>query len=324
MDVIVPQFVSAPDHTDITKATLLSSTIAASTEPTWDVGTSYVLNDVVKYLTTKGTEPGIWKLYTALGATTGDNPEDDDGSNWVDNGATERYKMFDLYTMTESTDSSSDITINLHCNRINSISFLNAQAYELEIDVWEGSTLGDKIAGNKIGGTTTVDLRQLVGNWYEFFFRDFQYVRDAVTPIDLGLYYDVVVQVTFKKYASEDCFVGQVIPGRKYLLGSSQWGIETGIDDWSTIIRDENFGTLYLQQGNFSELLTVDVQTERLLSEETEMILRQLRAVPTLWIANQNGIDSDSWIVYGHLAKYRALRSNLSKTDFVLKLGGMI
>ena len=75
MHVIVPQFVGDEDFGDVTMAELLSSSVDESAAGTWVTGTTYDLNDTVKYQITEGTEKGIYKEFKSLqGANTGNNP----------------------------------------------------------------------------------------------------------------------------------------------------------------------------------------------------------------------------------------------------------
>lgn len=323
MDVIVPQFVISDDHTDDTKATLLSSSITASAVTLWDVGTTYALDDVRLYMDTTGSEAGVYKTYKSLqAANTGNNPQTANAW-WVSQGATERYKMFDLYRNTVTTDAASDIVVNLHCRGITSVGFLNVLASGITVEAWAGSELGDKIEANYIG-SYTVNLDQPIADWHEWWFADFEYTRDITITGDISDYYNIVLEITFSKITGLDCYVGHCIPGRKYTIGSSQWGVETGIDDYSRIVEDDIFGETYLSQGNYRKLIDINLKVLNIDLNKTNTILTELRAIPTIWEGNQKNTSYNNLITYGFCKKFRIIMPGSVYSECRLQIRGMI
>jgi hypothetical protein len=67
---------------------LTDSNVPEDDHPEWDASTSYLAGDKVIVISTH-------RIYEALQATTGDDPATDDGTNWLDIGATNRYRAFD-------------------------------------------------------------------------------------------------------------------------------------------------------------------------------------------------------------------------------------
>lgn len=333
MDTIYPQTIISPDYTDTTKATLLSSNIPASTEAEWDPVPTYNANDIVKRLVQSGDWAGLWLLYKAKGTTTGDIPELDDKTNWVSLGATERYEMFDTYVMTDTVSSTGDIVIDLHCRKISAFAFMNVQASAIEIEMWEGSELADKIEANRVtnaswdeGGTKKIiPLKGSSNGYFQYFWENFKRVRD-VSTFDIPLRYNSVIQVTFKKYSGLDCSVGQVLPGRKYYLGSSQFPANPGFDDYSIISENENTGAVYLRKGNYKKKLDLEIIVKGGAQSVNRAIslITQLRGTPTIWEGNQNGTEYDGLLVYGYFKKIKAVIKRDNFTRIIFEIRGML
>ena len=317
MDVIVPQY--------ITSSRLLSSSVADSTETTWSVSTTYALDATVKHLDTTGAEADIWKFYVSLVAdNVGNNPESSP-EKWVNQGAINRYKMFDPFIMTATTDTK-DIEVVAYVQRLTSLAFLNVQASEIKLEFWNGTTLADMTSGNLLA-EYTITLRQAVADWYGYFFDDFDNIRDVSTPLNYTMFYNMVVRMTFKKFIDPsvtDCFVGQVIAGRNYDIGKSRYGVQTGIEDYSKIVEDETFGSTYLQQGNYKKTMEVDLFIENPMLNTVNSILTQLRAVPTIWQANQSGTEYDNLLIYGFCKKFNIIMQGATHTECSLQIRGMI
>lgn len=324
MEVIVPQFVGAEDFSGTrTMAELLSSSISAPTEDTWSSSTTYATDDLVKYQITTGTEQGIWKIFKSLQDSNTDNNPYTSTTYWSDQGATEQYKMFDYYAGTVSTDSANDIVINLHCKSINAIAFMNVQASNISVKVYKGSDLTDKIEANLLQ-EVSISLIQKIYDWYEYFFEDFDYVRDVSVPIDIYLFHNVVLEITFTKMSGEDCYVGQCLPGRLYNLGDVEYGANTDIKDYSRVETDDDYGYTYLSQGSYKKTMEVDIVVENDDLNKILNILTQLRAVPTVWQANPTGAEWDDLLIYGFIRRRPVTHSFPNNSEISIEIEGLI
>jgi Carbohydrate binding domain. len=72
----------------ITDTILTDTNVPEDDFAVWAVGTAYVAGNKVILTSTH-------RIYEAVQATTGDDPATDDGTNWLDIGATNRYRAFD-------------------------------------------------------------------------------------------------------------------------------------------------------------------------------------------------------------------------------------
>jgi len=324
MKVIVPQFVGGDGFGDDTMAEQLTSNIAEYTAGTWVTGTTYSADEIVKYQLTQGSEKGIYKEFKSLqAANTGNNPYTAT-TYWSDQGATNRWKMFDYLIMSESEAEAVDgtIAVDLHCRRISAIGFINVMASGITIKVYKGDESADKIPANLIQ-TVTIDLSQLLDNWFDYFFEDFKYTRDVSVPVDIYTYYDVVLEITFTPPGSLDCTVGQVLPGRSYSLGNLLYGINTGIKDFSRILEND-FGFTYLSQGNFKKRLDGNLIVGNENINTVGTILTQLRAVPTVWEGNSGDNTYNDLLLYGFCRKFTFVHDHPNHTEINIEIEGMI
>ena len=326
MDVIVPQFIADEDYS-ATRAELLESSVTATTEILYAVDTAYVTNNIVKYKPLAGNDQGTWRTYKALSSFTSDASATVENpyltpTLWSDQGPTEQWKMFDFLALTATTDASNDIEISLHCRAINSIAFMNVQASDITIIIYDGSDLADKIPANLLD-TITIELTQQLSSWFEYFFDDFDYIRDVATPINIDLYQNVVLEITFSKITSQDCYCGQCLPGRSYFLGNLQYGVSTGIDDYSK--KDTNdFGYTYLNQGNYKKTMDCDLTIENTTLNTVNSILTQLRSIPTVWQANPDDVAYDNLLVYGFFKDFNIVMPYPSYSECSLQIEGLI
>ena len=330
MTVIIPQNV-VDDGYNTTDAELLASTVSASSESTWDNGSppaTYSTDDVVKYQLTSGEDEGIWHTYVSLqNANTSKNPVTET-SWWTDQGATNRFKMFDMFTNTVTSDDTNDITVTLLCHKINTIAFLSVQASEIQIKLYKGTALGDKTAANTVLDTHTnpliINLAQSCADWYGYFFDDYTYTKNIVTQVDLPPYANLLVEITFVKLDGYDCECGHCIPGKAFPIGRPRYGIKAGMIDYSKIEEDSIFGYTYLSQGNYKKTMEVDLILKSSEVNRVYDVVTGLRAIPCVWQANPDNREYEPILVYGFFDDFDLVISDPNWAEVALSIRGMI
>jgi len=340
MKTIVPQYIissDASDHTGYSKL-LYSSVGSDPTTGLWSATSEYTTGDTVYYLAKTGVHNGCYVQYEALQDmidNTGTGGTDDRGQDpetefayWTNLGAIEAYKMFDQYNNTKTT-STSDITIRFYCKGITSVGFLNVEAKTIKITIWNASDWASCNESNKIVdgelSENQIDLTQDINNWSEYFFDDFNNVRDISKPIQLsGLYNNTVVQIDFIKTDVGDRSVGMCLPGREYSLGKIQYGVSTGIRDHSKKEFNEIFGSHYIKEGNYRKLLDCDLIVENKNLNVINTVLTQLRATPTIWQGNNNDMFFDNLLLYGVATKFNIIMSYPFHSECNLEIEGFI
>lgn len=106
----------------LTETTLTTSNVVETDYSEWVISTAYVVGNNVMVST---VEPNVHKNYECLVDSTGVEPWNDDGTNWLDLGPTNRWAMFDQSSTTQTENSGNvDVTITPG-TVINSFTILN-------------------------------------------------------------------------------------------------------------------------------------------------------------------------------------------------------
>lgn len=324
MDVIFPQYGVSKQYTNqeddkSVYAQLLSSSV--DTDPVtsiWSPTAEYTTGQIVYFLDTSGPCNGCWCQYKALQDmrdNTGTGGTDDRGKTpidyttyWGKMGSINMYKMFDQYSNTKTTDTN-NITVTLYCRAISDIAFLRVQAKQIVVNVWNAVPsatypyTANCTEDNKIITDLAVNLIQPIYNWSEYYWKPIEYIRDITKSIEVTLYNNLIVEIEFVKYDSIDCFVGTLIVGRRYDIGRLLDGVRTGPVDYSKIVFDENFGSLYAKEGNYRKKFEGKLRVPAQDRNMVDSVLTQLRAKPTIYQGNAKDTFFDSFLVYG-IGKY--------------------
>ena len=151
--VVTPQTIAASDFN-----------VTASALSEYNSATAYTTGNQVKVsFESDGTTPRtpVYE-YEAAGSTTGNYPPDDDGTNWTLIGASNRWKMFDAYVSSQTTNTDT-IEVTLTVTKADRLYLLNLDAYSVTIVCAEADTTPIS--------SETVDLTDTdSGSWSEYFF----------------------------------------------------------------------------------------------------------------------------------------------------------
>jgi len=340
MDVIVPQYIVTPDS--VLSGTsgygdLLQSNIGA--DPSTDIYSAtaeYTTGDTVYFVSTVGPTKGCWVSYTALQDmldNTGSGGEDDRGKDpetetayWSPNGAIESYKMFDQYSSTLSTISAGggNIDFYIFCKAATTIAFLRVQAKSIRIEGWNCTTVAaTSTAAKPID--ITINLNDPLYDMYEYFYTDISIVRDIIKPINLELYHNLVLKITIVPYSSSvDVSIGNCIVGRSYNIGKLQYGVESGIEDYSTKEFDDSFGSHFIVERAYRKLLDCDLIVPVNIKNTVNSILTQIRAKPTIFNGNTEGTSFDDLLIYGIVSDFSIVHETPTFAECSLEIEGII
>ena len=247
------------------KLSLLSSNVAAASEPSWGSGTSYSAGDRVVY---DIVTPHV--IYEALRNTTGDIPPDSP-ADWVRVGSTNRWAMFDGISQSVTERSTSiDVTVSLP-DFADRLALFNLQADSVRVVVRSGSTVISDTTFSNPGSTLVA----------------------AVSGLFLNLELDVTISATTAR-------CGQLVAGKSRFLGLAQWGYSPDIIDFSRSESDD-FGNVQLVQRAFAQTLDVSTFMPPSLVDKANRELTTLRAKPVAWDANNPDTDNDELRIFGWL-----------------------
>lgn len=271
---------------------MLTSHSVPESEALYDAGTSYAIDDVVRYdATTLGHD-----AFTSLaGSNTGNTPVKWPASSahWYDEGKTNRWQMLDLLTNAQTTGTS-PMTIELTPGEaVTGIGLDNLECDEVRVQV-------TSVSGVVYDKTVKTNVRDVTG-FYTFFTAQHRY-RRAVTFFDLpGLVTDPVITITLTNNTS-DAKCGGLVIGSAIELGLAQGGSTQRINSYSLFERDSiNANLVRLQdRGSFREA-NVQVFMRQGLLNQFGNLLDVLDAKPTFWAAT-HGLDHawyDTFIIRG-------------------------
>ena len=293
---------------EINDSTLVSSNVPADITAIWLVGTAYLIGDVVRVDATH-------HLYEAVTNNTGVYPPDNIGAavpDWIDLGATNKWSMFDD-TVGTTTTNLETIEVVVDPGGINTIGLLNIQANTALITM------------DSVGGGGEVYSREVnlvlpnVSNWYEYFFEPIVRETDLVCD-DLPIYGDGIVTVTLSGGIADTIECGLFIAGRFRLLGVTQWGLGSGIIDYS--VKEANqFGGFSVIKRAFSKRMDADIFMKNAQVDETQRVLAQYRATPVLYVGSN---EFNVSIIYGYYRDFSVILTSPAGSHCSMTVEGLI
>ncbi len=282
MDIIKP--------ITVTDSVLTSTNIAENDYAEWAVGTTYNTGDKVISTTTH-------RIYeSVIDSNLGNDPTTDDGTNWLNIGATNRWKAFDQYISDPVSNTTSiQYTLTPPNGSIPSaVALLNLKGISANV------TVTDSVDGEVYN--TDIDLldnRNIV-DWYTYFFEE-QVQREEALFLDIPPYIGAVVSVTVQEEVGQTAELGQLVFGFLSDVGLTVYGTSIGIEDYSIKDRDA-FGNAIIVQRNFSQTVDFDVQFETQNARKIQKTLAALRATPVVYLGSTD--VSYGTLVYGFYRRF--------------------
>lgn len=273
----------------LTNSTLASSNVAENDYAEWDISTTYDADDLVIVI---GTSHRIYK--SVQGGNLGNDPTTDDGTWWVDQGATNRWKAFDQRLSDPVTNTTSIEYQIIDAKRLDAVALFN---------IGNGNvatvTLTDEtVSPAEQVYTHTVSLLDdtFVVDWFTYFFEETQYVAQIIVD-DLPPFLGATLDISINGETGETVSCGQIVYGKKHQIGQTLMGTGVGIQDFSRKERDD-FGNALLVERAFADDASFDVAIVSEQANRVKRILGSLRAKPAVYYADR---DSTSFgaTVYG-------------------------
>lgn len=275
MDIIRPVVV--------TDAVLDSSNVPENDYAEWNVATAYTVGNRVILLSTH-------RIYEAVGSSTGVNPATDDGTNWLNIGATNRWKAFDQKIGDPVTQVDS---ISYTLTDVNSTP-TGVALFGLK-GVTATVTVIDSVEGEVYSQTNSLLDSDEIFDWFSYFFEEITYVT---TTLFTGIppYRGSTVSVTVTEDTGETAQLGQLVFGYVTDLGVTTYGTAISIQDFSRKETDA-FGNFIVVERAFANLVDFDVRLPTQTAGRVRRILAEYRATPIVYVGNEN--SSFGTIVYG-------------------------
>lgn len=282
MDIIKP--------ITVTDSVLTSTNIAENDYAEWNSATTYAIGDNVISVTTH-------RIYESVTASNLNNdPTTDDGTNWLNIGATNRWKAFDNYISDPVTNTTSiQYTLTPPNGSIPSaVALLNLKGISANV------TVTDSVDGEVYNtDIALLDNRNIV-DWYTYFFEE-QVQREEALFLDIPPYIGAVVSVTVQEEVGQTAELGQLVFGFLSDVGLTVYGTAIGIEDYSIKSRDA-FGNAIIVQRNFSQTVDFDVKFETQNARKIQKTLAALRATPVVYLGSTD--VSYGTLVYGFYRRF--------------------
>lgn len=289
----------------INDARLLASSVAEpdAGEVEWVAGT-YNANEEVISTTTH-------RVYRSVIDGNTSNPETDDGTNWVDIRATNRWRMFDKTIGSQSTGN--DVAITLDPSTVfNTVAGLNITGAE-SINV----TVTDPLDGEIYNKDIDMVDNGAVTDYYAYFFEPIVAIKEFAL-FDLPPYPNAEIGITI---TGTGVGVGEILTGRQVVLGVTQYGTSWKPSQFGLRERDD-FGNYTVNIIATTDIMDYNVKILKSDFAFVRSVLTSLGSDPTLWSATTEG--GDGTLVYGYYDNINVNFSSPSLYDTTISVQGLV
>lgn len=304
----------------ITDDMIVSSSIPepVENEPTWDIDVTYDEFALVSVV----TENSHLVYESLVSDNAGNNPQLTNSdvvpavsAKWKYKYRTNRHRMFDYIKGDVSVAVSPFKLVLRPKKRVDTISFFDLQATDLDITVRD---YGDPSAVYTLDGFL---LERNVTSIYEYFFAPFVYVKKVAT-FNTPPIHDPIIEITLSD-TSGLVEIGRLAVGQSTYLGAIQWNPVVDADNYSKIKWDE-FG-----RAELTPIPSVPSNQQKIAVNAHRLnLVRQFRelsnAVPVVW----SGLDdmehryTESLLIFGIYDSFQIVEVSDSFSELNLSIKG--
>lgn len=291
--------------TTITDAMLVSSTVAENDHPAWDSATVYAIGDRV-------IVAAEHKIYEALTSNT-NKPPATSPSDWLDLGATNRWRMFDekVGTLTSATTS---MSVTLKPGVANALALINVNAATVQV------TMTDPSAGVVFDRTYKLYAPYGVTDWYQYFFDE---VRRKNTLVVSGMpsYRNAEIAVTLSGTTGSTIELGALVVGKERVYAdAANAGASVGIQDFSRKERDA-FGNFQIVERSFAKRARWSLVLRNVDVDDFQLRLAELRARPAVYVGSGR---LDAAVIYGFYRDFDVVIAYPNHSECSIELEGLV
>jgi hypothetical protein len=302
-------------------AVLIASNVPETdtNEDEWDASVTYSIGDIVTVLGT------TQRRYESLANGNVGNDPTTSPLEWLDLGATNRWRMFDGGTSTLTTNAESiDVTIETD-SFVNGIALLNVSGAKIRIIVTpdgEYDPVFDEEAEFLIGIGES--------NWWSWFFGStlglVDELRDHVV-LSLPQLFSPTVRIIIERPGGI-AEAGLIVVGRQQQVATSLYGSSVGIRDFSTKEFDV-FGNARVVERRFSKRADLDFFVRSREVASLQRAIAERRAKPTVFIGTPRAClfctdpMHEEFIIYGFPGELFVSPSDEKNAFGTLELEGL-
>lgn len=286
---------------------LLSTNVAEADRPLYDpaevcaINTERIYIDINKH----------WLIRSKVDNNQGKIPTGlDTDPNWTKVSETNRWKMFDLKTTSQTINSGSiDVTIGL-TSITNALYLGNVQGAMLTV-------LGkDQFDATIYSNTVNLVSTDGIYDPWTYFFNPIEYLEEVVLD-DLPPYALSKYQVTVT--SSGNVAIGTLVIGYIQELALTRYGMTMASIDYS-IKQANNFGDFVITERGYSKTVDLNAYVESANKNNIITFLNRYRATPIVWIGSGFYLGS---ISYGFVKTYEVTAAGPNETRLQIKIEGL-
>ena len=267
MSIPVTSYMIVP--ATITDATLVSCTVAepAAGETAWDAATAYTVGQEAIRTTTHR------RYKRVVAGTTAAEPENDT-TNWLDIGATNRWSQFDRKVGSKTTGTTSVTTV-IKPGSAEGLALLDVVGTSVDVTV-RGTT------GGTVVYTKHIDLdASIVTSVYDWMYGEYTQRLNVVLTDLPGQYPSGEITVTVN--STSGGAIGVLAAGRVHALGATEYGAGAGIINWGKVT-DDGFGNREWLEGEWANRVTLPIVANRSDMPRLHRQLAKVRSTPCIYI----------------------------------------
>lgn len=287
----------------VTPALLTGSNVPENDAPEWSAAANYQIGDKVIY---------NHRVYESLvNPNTGLQP-DVSPTQWLDLGATNKFRMFDE-VVDQQTINPGSVSVTLNVGQVvNSLSAQNLDADNITVSVISPTE------GLVYQRSIPLQDNTAVVDWYSYYFETIVRKRD-ITLIDLPNYVNASIGVTISA-SSGNAAIGELIVGRQKMQGITLMGTSVSIRDYSRKEVDQ-FGNFIIVPRRFAKLADYDIVVPTAQVAAVQQSLAALRATPVLYIGDSSKPET---VVYGFYRSFSIVLDGPQFSSCSLEVEGLV
>lgn len=295
--------------TPITDAVLYASSVLENDYAIWNPLTSYTVGALVIRIETHRVYEN---LIAGVNATLPEVAALEAVPRWLEVSPTNRWGMFDRKVGTK-TLTASPLSVVLRAGRVQGVYLDGLQGAEATISLT--SSPGGPVVNTR---TVTLDGR-IITSVYDWFYTEYEQ-KERLSVTDLPLHYNGDLTIAITGTGSVACGMCQV--GRVLEIGGTEFGAKWGMSDYSVKQKDR-FGNLDVQEGDYSDNVTLSVVV---LKEDFDRVINQLkklRAIACGWIGTTtSGYDNLS--PFGYFKDAYVVAENSVFCKLAIEIEGVV
>lgn len=289
----------------VTPTTLLSSNVALDDAPEWAAGT-YGIGDTVLH---------NLHVYESVADNNTAEPgaETSLPMKWIDQGACNRWRMFDKragtkWLLGKYTENAESIELTIRPGQVvNAIGLVGVSGTTVRVVMTEPNegAVYDKTVSMADTGVT---------NWYDYWFAPFER-RDNLALLDLPAYGSADVQVIVATPGGT-ARVGTMVIGSSIEIGVAVYGTGLGLVSY-TRTNEDDFGNVTLISRGSRRTVDYDLRIDTARIGTAMRTLEKLRDVPSLYVGN-TGMDTT--IIVGRFERLATVIASPALCDMTLEV----